>query len=520
MDAKIGARKVRTATVFLALAVILIRIAFKLGGMRFDAQPMQWFWQYLDIDQLSRNLGQALLYLHMQPPGLNMFVGVGLKLFGAAAPRAFEILFGAAGVAMNIVLFLLIVRLTGNRLLAWTATLLVAANPVFMVYENHLFYPHLVATLMFLALFLLERAVTTGSVHWLFGYGLALFAITLVRSIFHPLWCLALFPLGFLGMKSLRRPIFAGIILFFAVFAWPLKNYMVVGHFTSSTWLGMNLFNTVYNQSFTPDEMRRYYAGGPRPMKRPAGAQSVIDSIPPFSTPEHYTHIISPTMTGVPVLDAPYRRGGLPNYNSLLYLKASDLYFQGYLDVVRADPTILLRVFASSLRAFFQPATDHNILLVDQVSRDNLQEVHGLSAVYNRFFYWRSTNADGVSPALIIGYLLVAVWCPWQIVRTFRFDRLQTAVLGFVWLNAAYVFLVGNIFENYENMRFRFEIEALIILGFTLALWDLFAHLGPARTQSRHAESLVDPTTHTVLFAIASATTTSTPSNPSSGAGQ
>lgn len=489
VNVKVGVQHDRTTTVILALAVVLIRVAYKAAGLRFDAQPMTWFWQFLDLDQLSRNLGQALLYLHMQPPGLNVLAGVGTKLFGPAAPRIYELLFGAAGLAMDIALFWLIVRFSGNRPLAWAVTLLVAANPVFIVYENHLFNTHLVATLMIVALFLLERTVTTGRIGWLLGYGLTLLAITLFRSMFHPLWWLALFPLGLLGVKPGRRSVAMGAILFLAVLAWPLKNYSVVDRFTSSTWLGMNLYNTVYNQSFTADEMRRYYDGEPRPNKRPAGARSEISFLAPFSKPERYSPAISPASSGVPVLDAPYRQGGMPNYNSLVYLQASDLYLQDYIDVVRADPTILIRVFRSSLRAFFRPATDHEVLLFDQDTRDNLRDFHGLLTWYDIVFYWRLASTDrdtsvgraaGVSPALVLGYLVALAWCPWRIVGTFRCDRMRAAVLSFVWLNAVYVLLVGNFFENYENMRFRFEIEALIVLACAFALGDLLARLRPA----------------------------------------
>jgi len=300
----------RKTTVLLALALVGVRVVYRANGMQFDAQPMTWFWQFLEIDQLSRNLWQALIHLHMQPPALNALVGVGMKLFGQAAPRVFELLFGAMGIAMDMALFWLIVRLAGNRVLAWTVTLLVAASPVFMIYENHLFNTHLVATLMVLALFVLERTVATGKTSWLLAYGLALLAITLFRSMYHPLWWVALFPLGLLGVKPGRRPIATGAILFLAVLAWPLKNYAVFERFTSSTWLGMNLYNTVYNQSFTPDEMRQYYDRGLRAQRRPAGARSAIASLPPFSVPEQYAPFVSVPKTGITVLDAQYRLAG------------------------------------------------------------------------------------------------------------------------------------------------------------------------------------------------------------------
>jgi len=83
----------------------------------------------------------------------------------------------------------------------------------------------------------------------------------------------------------------------------------------------------------------------------------------------------------------------------------------------------------------------------------------------------------------------VLVWCPWQILKAFRVDRRRTAVLSFVWLNAVYLLVVGNLFENYENMRFSFRDRALIALACAVAVGDLLVRLRPAARPAARARA-------------------------------
>src|SRR5262249_12387935 len=43
-------------------------------GIRFDARPIEYFLQYLDVPLLKNQLLRSLYYLHSQPPGFNLFL--------------------------------------------------------------------------------------------------------------------------------------------------------------------------------------------------------------------------------------------------------------------------------------------------------------------------------------------------------------------------------------------------------------------------------------------------------------
>src|SRR5580698_4457485 len=64
------------------LAVFLLsRIAYFAAGFRFNATPVAEFWQMIDPELMRTDLLRSIWYLHMQPPGYNLAVGVVVKFF-------------------------------------------------------------------------------------------------------------------------------------------------------------------------------------------------------------------------------------------------------------------------------------------------------------------------------------------------------------------------------------------------------------------------------------------------------
>src|SRR5258707_6743692 len=60
---------------WMLFAFALSRVLYYWAGVRFDARPIDHFFQFLDPELLRYRLLESLLYLHIQPPGLNLAVG-------------------------------------------------------------------------------------------------------------------------------------------------------------------------------------------------------------------------------------------------------------------------------------------------------------------------------------------------------------------------------------------------------------------------------------------------------------
>ncbi len=65
---------------------MLSRLGYYLAGVRFDARPILHFYQFVDPQLLKHRLLESMYYLHVQPPGLNLYIGIALKLFPRVVP--------------------------------------------------------------------------------------------------------------------------------------------------------------------------------------------------------------------------------------------------------------------------------------------------------------------------------------------------------------------------------------------------------------------------------------------------
>ena len=83
--------KEHTLYALLAMVFAVSRLGYYLLGVRFDARPVLNYYQFIDPELLKHRLFESLLYLHIQPPGWNLYVGTVLKLFPTSYSSAFHV---------------------------------------------------------------------------------------------------------------------------------------------------------------------------------------------------------------------------------------------------------------------------------------------------------------------------------------------------------------------------------------------------------------------------------------------
>jgi len=74
---------------------------YGLLGVRFDASPFPGYMQFIDIELLRHRLLESLWYYHAQPPLLNLFAGVGVKLLPTHAGLFFALCFQLLGAVID-----------------------------------------------------------------------------------------------------------------------------------------------------------------------------------------------------------------------------------------------------------------------------------------------------------------------------------------------------------------------------------------------------------------------------------
>ncbi len=445
----------------LLVAFVASRIVARWGfGLSFNTAPLT-YWQVLDLPLLRGDLLRSLFYLHSQPPLFNLALGIVLKAVPEAlAPRVFEAAFLAFGYLGIVGMYALLVELGAPRRAAVAAALVQTLSTTWLVYESWLFYSLPTAVLVTWAAVWLARAAR-GRAGAAVAFAAAVAALSWIRATYQPGWAVAALGILLFAVRhaapTVRKGAWgASVAALTLVLAIPAKNELVVGSFTSSTWLGMSLAR------MTTDRLDE----GTRESWIAAGELSPVARVRPFSPLSSYPAELREPPPGTPphpALVATTTSDGSPNFNHAAYVGIGRAYERGALVVLRQRPAVYLDRVRRALVTWLRPPTDY-ILVV--TLREPLREWDRL---HSQLILWSSQERRRAGPTLVllpavVLFLAALLW------RAPAERRSLALLVSFPVLTIAWNFVVGSLVEVEENNRFRVEVEGLVVV---LGSWGL-----------------------------------------------
>jgi hypothetical protein len=471
---------------FLATIFFVSRIVYYLLRVRFDARGVNWFSQFLDADLLRHHLIQSLFYLHQQPPGYNLFLGIVIKLFPHTYAAVFHAIHLMFGTVITALLFHLMRSLGVGMRLALTATVLFVISPGVVLFENFILYEYqllflLTTSAVFLFHFFEHRRGACAV-----GFLVCQFWLVMVRNYFNLFYFAALFVLLLYCTKHNRRLVIGiGSLLVALVFGLYLKNLVVVGQFTSSTWLGMNMGFITYQ--LTPEERERLDSQNKLTKVSTVTIGASLSAYRPYIT--------MPARTSIPALDreVKFSDTNSVNYNHPAFLKIGKFYMKDGLFIIRHYPKVYLRAVAVAWFAYFLPPGDFTFFDL------NMPHIRGIERAFDVVFFGQCKDAwdrkalrrmkahgGGVSLLLHTGIFLMIGLPALFIFGTFflyRGIRRRTlnvpkaVLLGFMLFNVAYITAVSNFLSCFENNRYRFPVDGFYLVLAALALDQIMRRL-------------------------------------------
>jgi hypothetical protein len=468
----------RSPYMLLLLIFAISRVIYYALGIRFDARGLTWFFQFLDPELLRHNLLQSLFYLHMQPPGYNLFLGIVLKLFPHAEVTAFHAIHLAFGASITCLLFYLMRSLGVGVWIAFTTTTLFMISPGVILFENFLLYEYLLVFILMISAVLLFHFVKGRRAVSACGFLFCQFCLVMLRNHFHLVYFIVVFIfLIYFTKRNRRLVVGVGSAFFIVVLALYLKNFILFGHFVSSTWLGMNMA-TITTHHLAPQERASFIAQGkisPIPD---------LDAIVPLSAYRPY--ITMPAKTSIPVLDEELKSTGAINYNHPGFLEVGKLYKKDGLSLLHNYPVVYLRSVAIAWFAYFLPPTDFAFFDL------NGPRIRGIERFFDIVFFgqFRQTTdrrelRQIKSPAVVLYtgvFLLIGlpalfifgVVFVYRGVRRGTLDAPRALVIGFMLFIIAYCSAVANFLSSVENNRYRFPVDGFFVILAALALTQLW----------------------------------------------
>ena len=348
-EAAVFARRHFETIAFLAVYTTLF-MAWNLTGGSFRVWPD--LWQLLPWPPLVEDLGTSLLDLHSQPPLLNLFFGLALKVavqLGTMVETLLQPLYFAIGAVTVATITAVADRIVPRPVVRRIILLLFFLNPYLYASLHYLFYTAWELLFLSLAAFLALRYFENPGATRLAAALAPAVLLVYTRSLFHPLWFVLLLAmllaLGRTKAPADFRPLaVVGAIALILIAAWPLKNLARFGFFGFSSWSGLSIARGLPTgdpllPSGYPSRLAAFARSGPLPPD-PAVAEAARNLVPPAFRE-------SPTLSELSKPD------GSPNWNhyamiplsrdlglaaretllrepSLLFYKAVDFYLNGY----------------------------------------------------------------------------------------------------------------------------------------------------------------------------------------------
>jgi hypothetical protein len=451
----------RSALAVAALHAVVALLYWAHGvTIRHPFGPSMWdfFWQNLPTEELRARPLQALWHLHAQPPLWNALNAPLIGLFGAHHPEALQTLHIALGSAMAALAVLAAARLTGSLIAGTVAGALVALDPAVVLYEAYALYELLCAFLIVLAFWATTRAAPEGRTRPLLLAVGVLAALVLTRSLYH-LAVMAGAVVGAAALARDRRTVLVGALALGLLPAgWYVKNLEQHGFFGASSWYGMGLWRTA---------LFRWPGTELTPLLR-AGQLDPVVSILPFSPPSRNRAHGYDRSSPVPSLD----HDDLHNVN---IPAISAAYGRSAAHLIAFAPLHFLENAAIGYGNFSAPSTEFDQLAPD---RDRMGP-H--VAVYRALTLLPLVHAaDRLLPIGTLGSLF-ALLIPagpllhgWLVSRRrARGDGVERVLREEAPLLAAgalilYTAVVGSSLELGENVRFKFMIEPLLLVYWTV----------------------------------------------------
>jgi hypothetical protein len=433
------------------IVFIISRVLVRFSGIHFSYIALYQYWQYLDVETLRHNLLTGIWYDHAQPPGFNLLLGIVLKLFGSHAAFAFNVLLRLITLVNVLLLLNILKRVTAHPYLPLIISLIYLLSPATLVLETELFYTTFISMLLLLGVYFLLRFRLKQN--WANGFCIfiPLAVLCLTRSMYHLLWLLviAVSVLYYYKKKTgFSKLLVSAFVCVLLVAGWYLKNYFIFGSFSTSTWIGMNFSRNVFHDNEIKDS-------------------SKIEAYEAFSKISFYKKFISGNLekkfAGINDRDllSEMKNDTFINENHIDYVEISRQYMDASKAYIKAHPFAYLKNVLQSTIIFFTPATRYPL------AEEKAGKIKYYDAVYsfNLSEFAKGKQQRRIALTLsslpkLLQYIVVFFFLFRSAVRDKKISLLNL----FIVLTIGFVFFASSLFEHYENMRFRYEIEPLFLI--------------------------------------------------------
>jgi hypothetical protein len=472
----------RSALTIVGVSFVVSRLVYLALGVRFDAEPLTFYWQYIDPELLRTEFWRSLFYLEQQPPGFNFFLGAVLNIFGRYSNAAFQAIYLILGLAMALALFELMDLMGADRRIALGIALVFALNPSTILYENLLFYEYPLAVLFCIAGLFLYRFASSGRMRYGLAFFSALAMLSVIRSIFHLFWyCLIVFSLAWALRRWRRRVLMAAVLpgllpLFAYTKHFAVFHSLIPG---GNVYLGIN-WSTMMTYPLPEQSVEAMIASkNITPLLRTSifHLYQEVDQGPANSSIASIIPV--PVKTGIRIRDECRKSTGAINWNCTWARDVSRAYLRDSLVVFRSYPGAYLTSLAWNVLNCFDSDTGSWPFDGRRHNEPNQEILARPLAIYNllRTGEWPPYFAQPWLAYIVLPMLLgLGCWRSHRLAK--RHDsthRARYITLTFMVSNILFLLLVTVVLSEADQNRYRTEVSTYFAVLLALLLTEIYS---------------------------------------------
>ena len=460
-----------------ALAYVIVWTS----GQRFSTAYLDYGWQMLPYDTLRADPLGGVWYLHIQPPLWNLTIGCIGRWSPFPTAISLQLLMFVFGLVLVGLLTSLLGRLRLRPRAAVIVSLVATLNPtvIKMAFEPQ--YELAVACGLVALVWAIAGRAEAANAKRYTQAALIGTAIVMTRSLYPPEWLVVLLAgLAWVYRGSLqwRRVIGALAVPVIAIGGWMLKNEILFGTATMSSWSGMN-FERAVLPVVPQAELRRLVDAGKISEVALIGPFQAYDEYRPYvasCTPSHHHPAVDTPLRTRPVTSIfDGATSYVANFNYECYLPIYDRAGADAWYVTLHYPRAWLEGRLWSARAWFgaglaQGASSsaplrwlddlYGVARVDVALPQVSMRGWGTTAAFEPIARARTSIALVVLTAVVIA---VGLGHSWRIIRRRGSDLARSGALSAVGLVAGWSFAVGIVGELGEQARFRTMTDPLVV---------------------------------------------------------
>ena len=465
-------RSIHVGRAIVVVAVTVYLITLDRADQGVHQSILRRSWQLLELAELRDHLLQSVWYLNIQPPVHNLFVGGVLAWSPFPEMGTLFVAYGAALYLSGLLLHDILVRWRVGGIAAAVVVVIALGNPSLLSTIGIAAYEVPVALMVVAAIWALQRFLDSPRFGWLIALSVIATTGAMTRSLLNPVWVVALLLLAIVCRSVTWRQAAAALAIpVVLVGGWALKNQVLFGTPTLSSWLGFNLQRGVVAQMERSDVEQAVRDGDVSGLAReyPWGSLSQYQRWERGCRPSHDVAVLTKVDKR-----PPREVYGNPNFNAECWLPVYEQAQEDAITLMRAHPGRYLTTRTAGLQSSF------GIAVIDT------DEPTWLDNVYEPLLVTREVRiptADWNLPLLgtayipvTFSYTLLAITlgavfrtalAVVRLVRRGWSDRRSWPSQEVVWLGVGFTVLLvivgGAMLEFGENGRFRAMVDPLIV---------------------------------------------------------